>query len=522
MFLPGVRSIRASSAWLVKDEWVERDMTWSSQLRNLLSAIGAGSIAPTAYDTAWAARVPHRDDPGRPAFPQALDWLLAHQHADGSWGARLNYHYDRVLSTLAASLTLAHWQASYGDSLWSERLQAAQSSIWRNFPGMRRDPYDTIGFELILPTLLKEAHRRSFRLPYTSFDNFARTREAKLKLIPPELIYTRNISTIFSAEFLGDRLDVARVNGLQDDNGSIASSPSATAYYLLRYPDNHAARDYLARVLARCGGAAPAVDPIDVFEPAWVLFNVALIWPNGVAVASAIEPHVDALESEMKRKNGVGYNTYFAVPDLDGTSTVFRVLTWAGVSSDPGLLAQFEEDDHFRCFPYERNPSVSAHVHLLDALRAAPAFPGRTRMIRKATGFLERSRTLQTFWFDKWHASPYYTTAHAIIALREDRHLAEDAVFWIVNTQNADGSWGYYEAGTAEETAYCLQALIAYKRSGGEVDDSTLRRGAEYLTDSVERIHLDYAPLWIGKSLYTPTWVVHSAVLSALAMIDAA
>ncbi len=496
---------------------------WSSQLRNLLPAIGDGRIDPTAYDTAWVARVPDRDAPDRPAFPGALDWLLARQHPDGSWGARLNYHYDRVLSTLVAALTLAHWREHYGaNGLWLDRLEAAQRSIWRNLAGMRRDPYDTIGFELILPTLLAEARRRQFRLPYSSFDAIAHVRDAKLKLIPPELIYTRNVSTIFSAEFLSDQLDVARVKGVQDDNGSIASSPSATAYYLLRHPDNDAARDYLTRVLARGRGAAPAVDPIDVFELAWVLFNAAQVWPDAAQVASAIEPHVAFLLEELGHKHGAGYNSYFAVPDLDGTSMVFRVLTWAGLHLEPGLLAQFEEDDHFRCFPYERNASISAHVHLLDALHASPEFPDRGRMIRKVLGFLERARTLHTFWFDKWHASPYYTTAHAVIALRGDRELADDAVYWIVNTQNEDGSWGYYEESTAEETAYCVQALVSYRRAGA-MDDAVaaaIRRGAEYLETSAERINLDYSPLWIGKSLYTPTWVVHSAVLSALALAE--
>jgi len=490
------------------------------ELRGLLSKIGAGYIDPTAYDTAWVARVPDYSDPCRPAFPRALDWLLENQHADGSWGVHMNYYHDRVLSTLTAALTLAYWQAQYGSTAWLPRLEAAQQAIWRHVQGLHQDPYDLIGFELIVPTLLDEARHRGLTLPYASFDEITRLCEAKLKLIPPELIYTRNVSTIFSAEFLGERLDVSRVHGLQDDNGSIASSPSATAYYLLKDPANRAARDYLARVLECHDGAAPAVDPIDVFEAAWVLFNIAQVLPDASPLAFEIEPHVRLLIGEFQGKNGAGYNSYFAVPDLDGTSMVFRVLTWAGVDPDPDLLAQFEEDDHFRCFPFERNPSISAHVHLLEALRAAPEFRHRRRMIGKVLDFLGRSRTLQTFWFDKWHASPYYTTAHAIIALREDSYLAKDAVYWMVNTQKKDGSWGYYDVSTAEETAYCIQALASYRLSGAMCDAvaSAIRRGAEYLATSAERIGGVYTPLWIGKSLYTPTWVVRSSVLSAMTL----
>lgn len=504
--------LHSPAAWL--------GATWLSDLRDLLSVVGGGRIEPTAYDTAWVARVPDLDDPDRPAFPQALDWLLTHQHADGSWGAAVNYHYDRVLSTLATALTLDYWSRRNDGSSYADRLEAAQHSIWKNVSGLRRDPYDTIGFELILPTLLQEARGQGFLLPYNSFDSFIRARDAKLGLIPSDLIYTRKVSTIFSAEFLGDQLDVCRVHDLQDANGSIASSPSATAYYLLKDPTNYTAREYLRRVLTRSGGAAPAVDPIDVFEPAWVLFNAAQVRPDTDWAAPLLDPHIQMLCAAVDRMQGVGYNTYFAVPDLDGTATTFRILTWAGITLDPGLLMQFEGEDHFRCFPYERNPSISANVHLLDALHVAPNFSGRDRAIQKVLTFLERSRTFRTFWFDKWHASPYYTTAHALLALGDNRSLSDDAVFWIVNTQNTDGSWGYYEIGTAEETAYCLQALAAYRRNGGSVERSVLERGAEYLTNSLERLAVDYTPLWIGKSLYTPTWVVHSAVLSALAMME--
>jgi len=46
--------------------------------------------------------------------------------------------------------------------------------------------------------------------------------------------------------------------------------------------------------------------------------------------------------------------------------------------------------------------------------------------------------------------------------------LVDNAAYWIIETQNEDGSWGYYIS-TAEETAYCLQALVIWKRSGHPV-----------------------------------------------------
>src|ERR1700761_1927830 len=82
---------------------------FKNELYALLTEPMLGTVDATAYDTAWVARVPDRDDDSRPAFPSALEWLLAHQLPDGSWGASLEYHHDRLQSTLRAALTLAHW-----------------------------------------------------------------------------------------------------------------------------------------------------------------------------------------------------------------------------------------------------------------------------------------------------------------------------------------------------------------------------------------------------------------------------
>jgi halimadienyl-diphosphate synthase len=93
--------------------------------------------------------------------------------------------------------------------------------------------------------------------------------------------------------------------------------------------------------------------------------------------------------------------------------------------------------------------------------------------------------------------------------------LLDNAVYWLIETQNEDGSWGFYIP-TAEETAYCLQALVIWKRSGHPVPDGVLERGAAWLL-----AHMDdpLPPLWIGKCLYCPVYVVRSAVLSALMLV---
>jgi len=87
---------------------------------------------------------------------------------------------------------------------------------------------------------------------------------------------------------------------------------------------------------------------------------------------------------------------------------------------------------------------------------------------------------------------------------------------WIINTQNSDGSWGYYGIPTLEETAYALQALITYYREAEHFQHEVLQRGASWLRENYSSEH--FPPLWIGKCLYTPVNIVKSAIISALSL----
>jgi halimadienyl-diphosphate synthase len=499
----------------------EAHMSWSTELCALWAKPMLGVIDPTAYDSAWVARVPRHDDVDVPAFPSALEWLLANQHADGSWGASLEYHHDRLASTLRAALTLAHWQLRQGHSRWQDRIDAAVVAIGRHGALLSRDPYELVGFELIVPTLLNEARALGLALRFDAFQSVYRMREEKLARMPPELVYAPATTLAFSAEFLGSKLDAAKMRQVLDAQGSVSCSPSATAFYLVAAPGDPAAEAYLATVLERSGGAAPAVGFIDVFEHAWVLYSATLLWPEPDDRPPGTGAAVEHLRRELLTKRGAAYAGHFVATDLDDTAMVARVLSWAKVPWGLEILRVFEEAEHFRCYAHERNPSVSGHVHLVEALTHAPESGERARMLAKARAFLARSRVSETFWFDKWHASPYYPTAHAVLALTEDDALVGGAVRWMIETQRPDGSWGHYEAGTAEETAYALQALAVHRRQGGAVDADILARGAAFLERSPERRARRYAPLWIGKTLYTPAVVVHASVLAALALAEA-
>ena len=135
-------------------------------------------------------------------------------------------------------------------------------------------------------------------------------------------------------------------------------------------------------------------------------------------------------------------------------------------------------------------------------------------------GYLKSAQVLDTFWYDKWHSSPYYGSSHVIIAGSklpdpEFQRMIANSIGWIINTQMENGAWGYYGTPTAEETAFCLQALIMWRRAGGKVPDKVIERGYNWLRHNMEP---PYDRLWICKCLYNPVLITRSVILSAMVL----
>ncbi len=218
------------------------------------------------------------------------------------------------------------------------------------------------------------------------------------------------------------------------------------------------------------------------------------------------------LNAAWKPGVGIGLSTGYSIPDGDDTSLVFEVLHRFGYDPDIEALLSFEEGEHFRTYHLEANSSNSVNIHMLGALRQAN-LEHKANPVQKTINYLQHSLIENTHWFDKWHLSPFYSTAHAIIACAGYANsLIENSIGWIIHTQRKDGSWGY-QMPTAEETAYCIQALQIWRKNGGKVSNKVIKNGRSWLECNSEQT---YPPLWIGKGLYSPEIVVRSAILSAL------
>ncbi len=287
-------------------------------------------------------------------------------------------------------------------------------------------------------------------------------------------------------------------------------SPSATAYYATYIKKaDEASLSYL-RQTAKPDGGQPNVFPFDIFEVAWSLWNLSLI-PD-ITQMEKLKPHIQFLSNAWEPRRGVAFSTAYSVKDSDDTVITYNALLRYGIEKDIGSVLAYEEDEHFRCFDLEVDPSISANIHILDALLQT-GLTTRNNSVIKILHFLKKVKGSNPFWVDKWHSSPYYPTAHAIIACAGIANdLIADSVEWIIKTQNQNGSWGTYLP-TAEETAYAMQALWVWNEKVARIPNAVLRRGAMWLEEHME---LTYPPLWIGKCLYSPQLVVRSAVISAL------
>ncbi len=491
-------------------------MDIDTEIKKLLQEIGPGRMSNTAYDTSWVARL---GDIDRELSTNALSWLCEHQLPDGSWGAAEPFYYhDRVISTLAAMIALTYRGRRMQDKVQIERgLLALEKITGGATGGLAADPNGaTVGFEMIVPALVEEAEELGIIKQQGDriLGRLGRLREAKMAKLAGVKI-NRYISTAFSAEMAGkDKQYLLDIDNLQEANGSVANSPSATAYFALQVrPGDRKALAYLRN--ATVGGGAPFATPFDVFERAWILWNLAVFGSSLDHKTLALcQPHLDFLESAWRKGRGVGFAAAYSPCDGDDTSMTFDALARFERDADVAAILGYEESAYFRCYAIEANPSIGANIHILGALRRA-GFDSSQPAVQKIIAFLSQTRQQGQFWLDKWHTSPYYVTTHAIIVLhRYDNDLCRQAIDWIMKTQKVEGSWGYYEHSTAEETAYCIQALKIWQEYGGEIPSGRIEHAVRWLEQNVEP---PYPPMWISKALYCPELVVRSTILSALA-----
>lgn len=481
------------------------DNSLNQAIETLLTELGGGKTEPSAYETAWVARL----IPRYPQFSDSLDWLRQNQHDDGTWGAKHHFFHDRFISTLAAVVALRELGNGYRDE---RRIKRGVAALWHLIGHLHSDANDTVGFPLLALSLSEEAENMGLHVPRPPLrhrDSYYRKMTMLLK--NPDRNW-RGTTLTFSLE--GMRSAFKDGDDLFEANGSISISPAATAAYLMAHHHEGGLRYLETLRQAGRGGGIPALAPIDVFEIVWSL--------NHLRLAGAITPDHPGVQQILaylwgrwSPERGICLATHFPVPDVDDTAAAYTLLRWGSYSPTAGAFAFFEVGDHFVTFHGETDPSLSANARLLATLLESDDPEIDHRWVEKLTKFLREQDVTGSFWWDKWHASPYYVSGFSLPALSGfDDNLARSRLNWMLNTQRDDGGWGYLGSSTPEETAYCLEALLFWRERVELIDIAQIDEAAGYLYDHL--YDLEHPALWINKGLYTPTYPVKAAVLSAL------
>ncbi len=405
-----------------------------------------GGVSPSVYETGRLVALA----PWLKGHEARIRYLVDTQHPDGTWGGPGEY---ALVPTLSAVDALKEHPAARKGLLALRRLL----SLPLKLP-------DTVAVELIVPAL---ADRLGLRTPFDPRPLHA----LRQRPLPEKLWHT--------LEIFGPRPEVRGVNGI------VAASPAATAVQL-QGPRPGASLDYLEAVQHRHGGPVPAGVPVPLFERSWI---IVALKSAGLDVP---DPMADQIRAAFTRDGAAGGPGLPA--DADDTATALHALALCDSPRPTEALGRYREARHFACFPNERTPSTSTNAHALQAL-------GHDRLLEE---WLRDMRQPGGFWLDKWHASPYYATACVTNALQGN----EKAVDWVLQTQNANGSWGRWE-GTYEETAYAIRILSHSARDVGRA----MVRGANFMQEWGDRPH---PPLWHDKDLYAPTRIIQAEGTAAL------
>lgn len=504
------------------------------------AAVGSGvHLSLSVYETARLVRLA----PWVWGHHARIDYLMALQRRDGTWGGPDLY---ALVPTLSATEALLHLACARDRSpIRAERRTDAADLLAaaadrglgasRRLLGRASRPRPrTLGADLLVPYLVNEINKtlRPCATP-DALESLPR-RLGRHAVLPsphqgrecgaakgavPSSSSTQGLPFL-AGHFWEDSGGPARETAAASPvDGMIGSSPAATAAWLARRPADErdgrcvGALDGVARVH---GGPVPSLWPVTGYEQ--VKLVATLVRAGlGAAVPTSLRERL-----RWQATGGTDQAPREVTGDCGAVSTALYALAELGELGERcpvEVLRRFETATHFQRWPGDPVCSPVANAHVLEAFGAyVAAHPGhRPRhapVISKITRWLCGRQQLSGRWEDPGHASPYYATSHISVALsrfgcRGASSAVARAAWWVRATQRPDGSWGVWR-GTAEETAYALQTLLAAPH---QTSQDLLARGAAAL-QRLAAAGTGHPPLWHGKDLYAPAAVIDAAILA--------
>ncbi|CAJ2513955.1 Uu.00g020740.m01.CDS01 [Anthostomella pinea] len=520
------------------------------QVRSLLATLaekcsgggGFGSMSSSIYDTAWVSMVqnpkPGTVDPW--LFPECFDFILTCQLPSGAWES-YSSPVDGILNTAASLLALKKHLKTCPDRLdWELRSQKAEAALRHMLDDLDTGDSDQVGFEMIIIQHLSLLEEEGVKLDSPQLISLRALREAKLAKLPPESVYQSPSTLYHSLEALIGHIDFDQVRCWRDTNGSLMGSPASTAAYLMHSSTwDDQAEAYLRNVLRQGAGhgdgSVPSAWPSSVFEISWTITTL---------VRAGIEPEEETVAAMRKflqeTLNAHGGTLGFypgCFPDADDTAKGIEAIRLLGRTTVvDALTMMFEADDHFKTYPGERNPSLSANCNVLIALLVQDDPALHMSQIAKAASYVT-SQVFSGPVNEKWHIKELYwmmllsqayavlyqqsriwPTIHTVVpSLKEDIPLVTlHLLINILYHQQKSGGW---ESG-CEVTSYAVLALSSLstlpwirKLDAGFISTAMTRGISFLLSRRCEWTKGKY--IWVEKVTYASNTLAEAYCLAA-------
>nr|ADX42737.1 (E)-beta-farnesene synthase 1 [Pseudotsuga menziesii] len=350
----------------------ERVETLVAEIKAMLHGEGCSMITPSAYDTAWVARVPSIDGSARPQFPQTVEWILKNQLKDGSWGTESHFLLsDRLPATLSCVLALLKWKV--GDLQVLQGIEFIKSTLEAIKDENDQDSLVT-DFDIIFPSLLREAQYLDIELPYNlPYVSLLHTkRQERLANMSREEIHGVPSPLLYSLEGIEDMVDWERIMDVRSQDGSFLSSPASTACVFMHTGDIKCL-EFLNNVLANFGTFVPCLYPVDLLERLLIVDNLVQL-----GIDRHFEKEIkEALDYVHRHWNerGIGWGRLNPIADLEITALGFRLLRLHRYNVSPAVFENFKDSNgHFVCSAAQFNKDVASMLSLYRASQLA--FPG--------------------------------------------------------------------------------------------------------------------------------------------------
>lgn len=236
-----------------------------------------GSMSVSIYDTAWLSMIQKPGDLKLWLFPECFEYVLKTQLPDGGWPAYASI-VDGIMNTAAALLAIRkHLATGNGPkALELEQISAsAEGALQALLHRWDVSSCDQVGFELLVTTHLRLLSNEGVVLNVPQLDQLQALYDTKLAKLPATSVYEAPSTLYHSLEGLIGHIDFNRISQWREPNGSMMSSPSSTAAYLMyasTWDDMAEAylRDALRNSTGQGDGGVPCAWPTSIFELSWV------------------------------------------------------------------------------------------------------------------------------------------------------------------------------------------------------------------------------------------------------------